>query len=173
MNRLEIAGSGADPAPGARRLLAGWNESPELTRSVALRLLANWTVGHWEALDSPQGVVLRLPAITTGFFFFRDFSAFLSSLRKTRVSSSVDVALVKANSSCVSMMLGQGLLSAMAVGSLGSRTGCEDCDFSPSLHSSIKSLVLAPFKSCFKNQQQLSKSICSDSVFYSTLFCSA
>ena len=56
----EVAGRGADPAPGAGRLLAGSNELPELASSLALRLPASWTDDHWEALDPPPGVVLRL-----------------------------------------------------------------------------------------------------------------
>jgi len=122
VNTGEIAGRGAGPIPGAWLLLSCWNESPELACPLALRLPVSWTDGSWEALDSPQGVVLRLPAISTCFFFLREFSAFLSSLNST-----VDISLITANSSCFIMTLGQGLLSAMAAEeSLGSETWCAD-----------------------------------------------
>lgn len=104
--QVKSPGRVADPVPGARRLLASWNESPELASSLAFRLPASWTDGPWEALNSTQGMVLRFPVVTTGFFFLRDFSAFVYSLRKAGESSSIDIASIKTNSSCLSMMLG-------------------------------------------------------------------
>jgi hypothetical protein len=53
-------------------------------------------------------VVLWLPASTAGFFP-RDI-AILSSLRMAGDSCFVEIALIKANSSCLSMMLRQELL---------------------------------------------------------------
>jgi len=58
----------------------------------------------WEALDPPPGMVLRLD--TTGFSFHLDVSAYLSSLRKAGESSNIDITLIEANSSCLSMKLG-------------------------------------------------------------------
>ena len=54
-------------------------------------------------------VVLRLPASTAGFFFRRDI-AILSSFRVAGESCIVEIALTKANSSCLSMLLWQELL---------------------------------------------------------------
>ena len=102
------AGRGADPAPFAERILAGSDESPKLTSSLALRLPASRLGRRCEALATFPDVVLRIPAGTTGFFFRRD-KAILRSLRMARESYIVEIALTKANSSCLSMMLWQGL----------------------------------------------------------------
>jgi len=91
-----------DPTPGAGHLLEGSIKSPELASSLALRLLASC----WEALAPLPDVVLRLPAGTAGFFFLRDMAS-LNSLRRVGDSCKVEIALIKANSSCLSMMLRQ------------------------------------------------------------------
>jgi len=54
-------------------------------------------------------VVLSIPEGTTGFFFRRD-KATLSSLRMAGESYILEIALTRANSSCLSMMLRQELL---------------------------------------------------------------
>ena len=97
-----VAGRGLDPAPVAGRRLAGSEESPELTSSLALRLPAC----RWEALLTLPDGVLRLPADTVGTFFFRDVASFLCSVER---------ALIKANSSCLSMTLRQGRISVESV----------------------------------------------------------
>jgi hypothetical protein len=51
--------------------------------------------------------VLRLPADTTDSFF-GDEKAILSSLGRAGERCKLEVAFTKANSSCLSMMLGQG-----------------------------------------------------------------
>ena len=102
-------GQGADPTPGAGRLLAGSDESPKLASSLALCLPANRLGRRWEAQAPLADVVLYLPASTAGFFFRRDI-AILSSFRMAGESCIVDIALTKANSSCLSMMLRQELL---------------------------------------------------------------
>jgi hypothetical protein len=53
--------------------------------------------------------VLRLPAGTTGFFFLQE-RAVLNSLRTAGNSCKVETALIKASSSCLSIMLRQELL---------------------------------------------------------------
>jgi len=53
--------------------------------------------------------VLRLPAGTTDFFFLWE-RAILNSLRMAGESCKVEIALIKASSSCLSMMLRQELL---------------------------------------------------------------
>ena len=103
------AGRGADPAPGAGRLLAGSDESPKLSSSLGLRLPASGLGRRWGAPAPFADVVLRITAGTTGFFFRRD-KAVLSSLRMAGESCIVEIALRKANSSCLSMMLRQELL---------------------------------------------------------------
>ena len=93
-------------------LFAGSGESPELASVVALRLPASCLNGRWEDMDPPPGVMLRLPRGTTGFFFFfflRD-KAILSFLRNAGKSCSLEIALIKANSSCLRMVLRQELL---------------------------------------------------------------
>ena len=92
-----------DPTPGVGRLLAGSIELPELASSLALCLPACWLDGRLEALDTPPGAVLRLPADTTVLFFLRDQRANLSSLRRARESCSVVIALIS-----LSIMLRQG-----------------------------------------------------------------
>jgi hypothetical protein len=103
-----FAGRCADPAAGAVRLLAGSDESPELANSLALRFPASRFGRRWGALAPLADVVLRIPAGTTGFFFLRD-KAILSSLRMAGESCVVEIALTKAKSSCLSMMLRQEL----------------------------------------------------------------
>jgi len=58
--------------------------------------------------------VLRLPAGTTGFFFLRDM-ANLNSLRRAGDSCKVEITLIKANSSCLSMMLRQELSKGLSL----------------------------------------------------------
>jgi len=101
----ETAGRSADLAPGAGRLLAASIESPELARSLALRLPAS----SWEAVAPLPDLVMRLPAGTAGFCFFRDIVS-LSSLRRAGESCKEEITLIKANSSCLSMMLKAGAL---------------------------------------------------------------
>ena len=60
---VEVAGSGADPAPGAGRLVAGSEESPELAISLALRLPATLTGERLEAVDAPPNVVCGLQSV--------------------------------------------------------------------------------------------------------------
>jgi len=60
----EFASRGADPAPGAGRLLAGSIDSLEHASSLALRLPASC----WETVAPLRVVVLRLPVGTAGFF---------------------------------------------------------------------------------------------------------
>jgi hypothetical protein len=55
-------------------------------------------------------VVLRLPADIAVFYFLRDDRANLSSLRRAGESCRMEIALIKANSSCLSMVLRQELL---------------------------------------------------------------
>jgi len=83
------------PAPVAGRRLAGSQESPELASSLALRLPAC----RWEALFPLPDEVLRLAADTVGTFFFRDVASFFCKVER---------ALIKANSSCLSMTLREG-----------------------------------------------------------------
>jgi hypothetical protein len=54
--------------------------------------------------------VLRLPADTTVFLFFLDARADLSSLRRVGEICNKEIALIKANSSCLSMTPRQELL---------------------------------------------------------------
>jgi hypothetical protein len=93
---------GANPASGAGRLAAGSDVSPEPDGSEDLRLPASW-----RDLDATPGVVLRIPTGTV--VFFRDDTADLSSLRRAGEGFIVDRALIKANSSCLSMTLRQEL----------------------------------------------------------------
>ena len=99
-----LAGRGAVSSLGAGRLFAGSDESPELASSLALRLPASCPDVRWEAPAHPPGVVLRLPAGTAGFFFLRE-SAILNSLRMAGDNCKVEIALKKASSSCLSIML--------------------------------------------------------------------
>ena len=99
------AGRGADPVTGAGRLLAGSVESPELASSLAFRLLDAWrTLGGFgptsECGVAAPGRHHRL--------FYRDNRAVLSSLRRAGESCKVEIAFIKSNSSCLSMMLRQG-----------------------------------------------------------------
>ena len=48
--------------------MAGSDESPELANSLALRLPASRLGRRWGALVPLADVVLRIPAVTTGFF---------------------------------------------------------------------------------------------------------
>ena len=102
------AARGADPASGAGRLMAGSMVSPEIANSLALRLSASRLVELWEDLGSPPGAVLLLPADTTVFFL--DDSAFLSSLKRAGVTCKLDIAFIKANTSCLSIAAAGALL---------------------------------------------------------------
>jgi len=99
----EFAGRGVDPAQGAGRLLAGSIESPELASALAFRLPASF----WEALVPLPNMALRLPAGTVGFFFLLTIAS-LNSLRRAGETCKVEIAFIKANWSCLSMMLRQG-----------------------------------------------------------------
>jgi hypothetical protein len=55
------------------------------------------------------GAVLPLPAGTTDFFFLRE-RAILNSLRMAGESCKVEIALIKAISCCLSMMIREELL---------------------------------------------------------------
>jgi len=107
---VEVASSGADPAPGAGRLVAGSEESPELASSLALRLPATLDGERWKAVDAPPNVVLRSPAGTVGLFFLALATAFLNSFRRAGEGWALEIALRKASSSCLSMTLWQALL---------------------------------------------------------------
>jgi len=104
----EFASRGADPASGAGRLVAGSDETPELANSLALRLPAS---RRWGALGPLVDMVPWIPTGTAGFFFRRDI-AILSSFRMAGESFMVEKDLIKANSSCLSMMLRQELYYA-------------------------------------------------------------
>jgi hypothetical protein len=98
---------GADPVPGAGRLLAGSIESPELISLLALRLpAASWL----EALGPPPCAVLWLPADTAVFLFFLDARTDPNSLRRAGETCREKIAIIKANSSCLSMTPPQELL---------------------------------------------------------------
>jgi hypothetical protein len=71
--------------------------SHEPDGSEALRLPAGW-----RDLVAAPGVVPRIPAGTV-VFFFRDDTADLSALRKASEGFIVERALIKANSSCLSV----------------------------------------------------------------------
>ena len=88
--------------------MAGSMESLELANSMALHLPASRIEGRWEDLGPPPGAVLRLPAFITVFFL--DDSAILSSLRSAGVTCKVDIALIKANSSCLNIAAAGALL---------------------------------------------------------------
>ena len=104
----DVAGRGADPASGDGCLMAGSMESPELANS-ALRLPGSRLERRWEDFRPPPGALLRLPAGTTVFFFL-DVRAILSSLRSAGVTCKVDIALIKANSSCLNIATAGALL---------------------------------------------------------------
>jgi hypothetical protein len=57
-------------------------------------------------------VLLRLPA-DTALFFLRDERANLSSLRRAGENCRVEIALIKSNSSCLSLLLRQEPLYTM------------------------------------------------------------
>jgi len=79
---VDVAGSGADPSPGAVRRVAGSVESLELASSFALRFPAAFVEERWEAVEAPPRV-LRLTVGTAGLSFFLTLaSAFLNSLRR-------------------------------------------------------------------------------------------
>jgi len=94
----------ADPALGAGHLVFGSDELPELASLLALSLLASWADDRWEALIPLPGVMLRLPTGTKDSLFCFDATAFLSSLRAGE-NSSVEITLIKSNSSCLIMVL--------------------------------------------------------------------
>ena len=98
---VEFAGRGTDPAPRAGRLLVVSIESSELASSLAFRLPARC----WEALV-PIPDVLGFPASNAGYFFLRVIAS-LNSLRRAGETCKVEIAFIKANSSCRSMMLQQ------------------------------------------------------------------
>ena len=79
---IDVAGSGADPSPGAGRRVAGSVESPEPASSFALRFPASFVEARWEAVEAPPRV-LRLTVGTAGLFFFLTLAtAFLNPLRR-------------------------------------------------------------------------------------------
>jgi len=90
-----FAGRGADPASGAGRLMAGSDMSPELANLLALCLPASKLGRRWGALAPLAGVVLPVPAGTTGFL--RRDNAILSSLRMAGESCIVEIALKRLN----------------------------------------------------------------------------
>jgi hypothetical protein len=64
--------------------------------------------GCWEALGAPLSVVSQLPADTTVFLFCLLIArAVLSSFRSAGEGCIVERSFIKANSSCLSMMLRQ------------------------------------------------------------------
>jgi hypothetical protein len=69
-------------------------ESPELSSSLALRLL--------EALSPHPRAELRLRAPSDVFFFFIAASADLISLKGVGDTYKVEIAVIKASSSCLS-----------------------------------------------------------------------
>jgi negative regulator of replication initiation len=64
--------------------------------------------GCWEALGPPLSVVPQLPADTTLFLFLLKTRAVLSSFRRAGEGCRVEIVFIKANSSCLSMMLRRG-----------------------------------------------------------------
>ena len=85
-----VTGRGVDPAPVAGRWLAGSTEPPELASSWALRLPAS-------SVLLPLPVVVPLfTADTAGTFLHPVVEIFLCR---------VEIALIKASSSCLSMTL--------------------------------------------------------------------
>ena len=102
-------GRGADPAAGVGRLLASSDESPKLASSLALRYPASKLCRRWGVLAPLAAVVLRIPTGTTDFFVRRDM-AVLSSLRIAGENCIVEIALAKAKSYCLSMIIRQELL---------------------------------------------------------------
>jgi len=105
--------------------MAGSNESPEPAYPLALRLPASRLGRRLEALAPLADVVLRNPVDTTGFFLRHD-KAILSSLRIAGESCVVDIALTKANSSCLRMMLRQVL--QYTIQAPDSRCGRQPCE---------------------------------------------
>ena len=99
---VEVSGRGTDPAPGAGRLLAGSIESPELASLLAFRLPASC----WEALVPLPGVVLCHTAGTAGFFFLCVIAS-LNSLRRAGEICKLEIAIITASSSCLSMRFRQ------------------------------------------------------------------
>ena len=90
---VAVAGSGADPSPGAGRFVAVSEESPELASSLALRFPATLFGERLEAKDAPPKVMLRLPAGAVGLFFVALATAFLSSYRRAGEGWMLDRAL--------------------------------------------------------------------------------
>jgi len=112
---VDVAGNGADPSPGAGRLVAGSEESPELANSLAFRFPAILVDERWEVMDAPPKVVLRLLVGTVGLVFvFTLATAFLNSFSRAEESWMLDIALRKTNSSCLSMTLRQAPLHLTA-----------------------------------------------------------
>jgi hypothetical protein len=100
---------GVAPASGAGRLMAGSIESSEFANSLAFRLPAWRLGGRWDVLGPPPGALPRNTAVTTVLLFLVD-SAVFSSLRSAGVNFKVEIALIKANSSCFSIAAAGALL---------------------------------------------------------------
>jgi hypothetical protein len=65
--------------------------------------------GRWKALGPTPSVVPWLPADTVVFLFFlRVERGVLSSFRRAQEGCSEEIAFIKANSSCLIIMLRQG-----------------------------------------------------------------
>ena len=94
------------------QVLGAWwraqTSRPSLLTRLALRLPAS---RRWGALGPLVDMVPWIPTGTAGFFFRRDI-AILSSFRMAGESFMVEKDLIKANSSCLSMMLRQELYYA-------------------------------------------------------------
>jgi hypothetical protein len=69
-------------------------------------LLAGWLLGGFEPTSKCSAVA---PCRHHCFFYLHDERAILSTLRRAGKSCNVEIALIKANSSYLSMMLRQGL----------------------------------------------------------------
>ena len=97
---FEFAGRRADRPPGAVHLFTRSFESPALAISFDFRLPASW-----EALVPLPIVVLRLQTGNVGFFLRAIAS--LNSFRRAGENCKVEIAFIKANSSCLSIILSQ------------------------------------------------------------------
>ena len=103
MITYELAERIVDPEIGVGRLFAVWNASPELASPLVVLLPACWPEGRWVFMDPLPGVVLLLASDITDFFVLF-FSAFVSSSRRANESSNIVRALIKTNTSCLSMI---------------------------------------------------------------------
>ena len=91
-----------------RQVLGAYSRSQSSRpSSLALRLPEFWFGGRLEALVLPPSLMPRLPVDTT--VFIRYVRAVLNSFRRAREGCSVEMSFIKAKSSCLSMMLRQGL----------------------------------------------------------------